>query len=142
MTKEIIAVGITIIAIALYELKLKNLITQLIGKYKHSFRIKKLMREEQLDFNKAQEMIITQKIAEVFNMDEVELTLNNITVNQGEKVSFMVEDNSFFSGEFVGIKRSQALGYTYNFFLKLQGDRIYSAPIETIIEDTFTSHGR
>lgn len=122
LNKEVITIAIILACIA-------------IGKEKIYPKIKqKKTKKSSIDKNK----IISDKIAELYKVDKKHATIGEINIEQGDRITFQTEEFGFVVGEFIGLKNSNAQGYTSHFIIKRTDNTIISAPIEIIEEDTLT----
>ncbi|MBO8160664.1 MAG: hypothetical protein H0Z24_03425 [Thermosipho sp. (in: Bacteria)] len=139
-TREIVAV---IAVVAVTALVKEFLLPKLKKSNKKSSKqVIKLAKEQGISYEEAAEKLITSKIAEFYKVSETVATFNSQVVNQGDRIAFNCDELGFITGEFIGLKKSKALGYTKHFVIKTSSGKIIAAPVELIDEDTVTVYSR
>lgn len=124
---------------------IKEILIPLIKKKKTrketGLKIQKRMNEENLSFEQAKNRQIIDYIAELGEVKIDIFEFNNLKIKKYDRVSFKADEIGYINGYFVGLKASQAKGYTYHFVIKTDNDKIISAPVELIYEDTVVVYG-
>jgi len=123
------------------EVLMKRIKERLINN-KSNIKIRKLMREKNISFEEAKEKVLTEKLADVFRLEQDVIILDEKIVKQGNHISFNSENYGFVTGSFLGGKKNQLKGSTFIFYVKRPDDTILQAPIECISKGSLMIYER
>lgn len=141
MIQNAIVIGLVVTGIVFVTKEIllkKNKINNSMSK-----EIREEMSNNNIDFDRARENVITRKIATAMKVDKETLVLTDTKiVKQGDRVSFNTEKYGFVTGEFIGTKQAQAEGYTEILIIKFKDGKILQAPIEYICKDSIMIYER
>lgn len=98
--------------------------------------IENLMKKENLSFEDSRDKYLSLKLANKLKIDNNAYTLYGWDIKQGDRVTFSCGSIGYVSGDFIGLRDSQAHGYTKHFIVRTEDRGIVAAPIEDIDKDT------
>lgn len=76
------------------------------------------------------------------NIDKYEMKFDEIEINKGYIISFNDFENGYIYGEFLGLKKSNAAGYSFLYVIKCDDDTLIAAPVELIDKKSIVVYRR
>lgn len=136
-----IGIFIAVIILAVYIIKEKTIpfVKQVLAKRSAKKEIYEIMDGSGLSLEQAQDQLILNKLAQLFKTDQSTWEINGLTIKHGDRIGFGTTEDGFISGEFFGLKTSQAEGYSFHFMLLTtvgNGKKVVSKPVEVVQTDT------
>jgi hypothetical protein len=112
-------------------------------KKKMNTQIEEEMKQSVVSYEKAKDNVLIKKLADAMKVDEDSYAMDGgKIVKQGNGVSFTTAKYGFITGEFIGVKKCQAKGFTVSLIVKLKDGQILQAPVEHIDTNTIMSYER
>lgn len=111
----------------------KEALGKIINKDKHKEDIEEVTN---IGIEKFEEKKLVYLLSEAFKICNKEIDIGHQHMKQGDSVSFETVTYGEVTGTFIGVKQNNAEGYTYNFILKTDNNKIISAPVDFIVKDS------
>lgn len=103
-----------------------------------SKELRRIMDEENISLDEAKQKLLTNEIIKALDIDMPCWEVNkNLTLIQGNKVSFVDKEVGFIQGDFLGLIKPDIVGYDYLYVIRnAKTSIIRKASISYVEEDT------
>lgn len=113
-------------------------VKEIINQIKINNKLKKIIIANNIDIEEAKEILFLEEIVKALEIDIAYWQINrNVMIKRGDQVSFIDSEVGLVQGTFLGIKKSELLGYDDIYVVRdVKKSTIRQASISYVKEET------